>query len=225
MVPDSTPAGNDEQLVRRIAAGDPEAFGLLFRRRQGHVYRFALHMTSSPSIAEDVTQETFLAVMRGAARYDASRATVSAWLCGIARNQVRRRLERDRPLQPFGDVEDDAPLDAQLVATDEDPLGHLAKAEQVTAIRAAVLRLPLRYREAVVLCDLQEMSYVEAARVLECALGTVRSRLHRGRALLAEKLLRESSTEGAGADATPSRIADSMESKPTMQFRRLRNLA
>jgi RNA polymerase sigma-70 factor (ECF subfamily) len=86
----------DEELLPRIAAGDTRAFTMLFRRRQGEVYRFALHMTASRSIAEDVTQDVFLAVMRDASRYDAARATVTAWLCGIARNYVRRRLERDR---------------------------------------------------------------------------------------------------------------------------------
>ena len=97
----------DGELIDRVAAGDAEAFAQLFRRRQGQVYRFALHMTASPSVAEDVTQEVFLAVMSDAGRYDAARASVAAWLCGIARNHVRRRAERDRLLQPIGDGDED----------------------------------------------------------------------------------------------------------------------
>ena len=64
----------DVALIGRVAAGDADAFAELFRRRHGQIYRFALHMTSSPSIAEDVTQDVFLAVMSDAARYDAGRA-------------------------------------------------------------------------------------------------------------------------------------------------------
>lgn len=177
----------DDQLLGRIATGDAEAFTLLFRRRQGDVYRFALHMTASPAIADDVTQETFLAVMRDAGRFEVGRAAVVAWLCGIARNHVRRRLERDRPLQPLDLGADDLELDARL-ATDDDPLGDLTRAERIKALREAVLTLPVRYREALVLCDLQELSYADAAAAIGCAVGTVRSRLHRGRALLARKL-------------------------------------
>jgi len=180
-------APSDDQLLGRVAAGDAEAFTALFRRRQGDVYRFALHMTASPAIADDVTQETFLAVMRDAQRFEPGRATVVAWLCGIARNHVRRRLERDRALQSLDLGADDLDLEARL-ATDHDPLGDLTRAERLATLREAVLTLPFRYREAVVLCDLQELSYADAATALGCALGTVRSRLHRGRALLAKKL-------------------------------------
>ena len=141
----------------RVAAGDAEAFASLFRRRQGQVYRFALHMTASPSIAEDVTQEVFLAVMSDASRYDPARASVVAWLCGIARNHVRRRAERDRLLQPlarYGDDENDDDQVEQMLAVEPEALGDLTRAESIDALRQAILTLPLRYREAVVLCDL-----------------------------------------------------------------------
>jgi RNA polymerase sigma-70 factor (ECF subfamily) len=181
---DHTP---DDQLLTRVARGDAEAFSLLFRRRRGDVYRFALHMTGRPAVADDVTQDTFLAVMRDAGRYDVRRATVVAWLCGIARHHVLRRFERERPMQTV--AIDDALVAAEgALATDGSVLGDLTRAEQVDAVRDAVMTLPLRYREAVVLCDLQELSYVDAAAALGCAIGTVRSRLHRARALLASKL-------------------------------------
>jgi RNA polymerase sigma-70 factor (ECF subfamily) len=192
-----TPEPPDADLVARVATGDREAFAALFRRRQRDVYRFALHMTASPSVAEDVTQEVFLAVMRDAGRYDSDRATVIAWLCGIARNQVRRRLERDRMLHPIGvlDQEDvDHAFDTGMVTSDRDVLTDLTTAEQIDALRQAVLTLPVAYREVVVLCDLQEVSYADAAAVLGCALGTVRSRLHRARALLTTKMTAADST-------------------------------
>lgn len=86
----------DEDLLQRIATGDTAALGVLFRRRQQNVYRFALHLTGSPSLADDVTQDVFVTVIRDAGRYEPGRAAIPAWLCGIARNFVRRRLAIDR---------------------------------------------------------------------------------------------------------------------------------
>jgi RNA polymerase sigma-70 factor (ECF subfamily) len=195
MIPDDV---QDGELIARVAAGDADAFASLFRRRQGQIYRFALHMTASPSIAEDVTQEVFLALMTDAGRYEAARASVVAWLCGIARNHVRRRAERDRLLLPLDDGEGNEDGDfGEPMSVDADALGDLTRAERVEAVREAVLRLPLRYRETVVLCDLQEMSYADAAAALGCAVGTVRSRLHRARALLATKLASSAHAESA----------------------------
>jgi RNA polymerase sigma-70 factor (ECF subfamily) len=122
--------------------------------------------------------------MRDAARYEAGRSGVVAWLCGIARNHARRRLERDRSTVPLDDERGEVDLPAVCVH----PLEDLTRAEGIASLRKAILTLPLRYREVVVLCDLQELSYAGAADALGCAVGTVRSRLHRGRALLASKL-------------------------------------
>jgi RNA polymerase sigma-70 factor (ECF subfamily) len=177
---------SDDELLVRIATGDAAAFTALFRRRQRQVYRFALHMSGVPAIAEDVTQEVFLAVMRDSRGYVPGRSSVTAWLCGIARNHVLRRLERDRATVSLGEAHGDD--DGDLPAVHPDPVGDLTRAERLDALRTAVLSLPIRYREAVVLCDLQELSYADAAEALGCALGTVRSRLHRGRALLASKM-------------------------------------
>lgn len=95
---DETPldAASDDDLLARVASGQAEAFGALFSRRHAVVYRFALHMTGSPAVAEDVTQEVFLAVMRDAGRYEPGHSGVTAWLCGIARNHARRRPGRRR---------------------------------------------------------------------------------------------------------------------------------
>ena len=184
-------ADSDEDLLRRIAAGDAAAFTALFRRRQSDVYRFALHMTGLPPAAEDVTQDVFLALMRDAGRYDASRATVKAWLAGIARNHALRRLERDRRIVPLEDDHDETEL-----AVQPDSLDALTRTERIDALRKAILTLPVPYREAVVLCDLQELTYAEAAAALDCAVGTVRSRLHRGRALLGTKMRVEAPAPG-----------------------------
>lgn len=183
-----------------MMAGDEAAFTALYRRRQAGVYRFALQMSGSEAIAEDVTQEVFLALMSDATRFDSSRGSLSSYLYGIARNHVLRRLERDRP---FVQIVDDAsegcePQAGSWVAQDN-PHDDLQRNEMIGRLRQAVLALPEHYREVVVLCDLHEMSYVEAANALGCAIGTVRSRLHRARALLLGKLSAKitSSEEGA----------------------------
>jgi RNA polymerase sigma-70 factor (ECF subfamily) len=176
----------DDELLHRIAAGDAAAFTTLFRRRQPQVYRFALHMTGSPATAEDVTQEVFLVVVREADRYQPGRSSAVAWLCGIARNHSWQRLAQDKRLVAL--VEDDSAPAANPVDDAPHPLEAIARAEQVEALHRALLTLPVQYREAIALCDLQELNYIDAAAALDCAVGTVRSRLHRGRALLAAKM-------------------------------------
>jgi RNA polymerase sigma-70 factor (ECF subfamily) len=176
---------SDEALIENVAAGDSDAFVTLFRRRRLELYRFSLHMTGRPATAEDITQEVFMTVMHDAVKFDAARGSAVGWLCGITRNLVRRRLERERFLQPLPDDDGDA---AATPAVVPDPLVDLARAQRVATLHRAVMSLPVRYREVVLLCDLQELSYSDAASALNCAVGTVRSRLHRGRALLAEKM-------------------------------------
>ena len=178
----------DDVLLARIAAGDVEALAGLFRRHQQAIYRFVLHLTGSPALADDVTQDVFVTVIREAGKYEAGRAPVPAWLCGIARNFVRRRLSMEKgaaSVDPAELVESVTPV------VMPDPVGDLTTAERIESLRRAVLLLPMRYREAVVLCDLQEVSYADAAAALECPVGTVRSRLNRGRALLAAKMQAE----------------------------------
>ena len=181
---------SDEELLRLSLSGDEAAFTALYGRRQAGVYRFALQMCGSESVAEDVTQEVFMALIREARQYDESRGALSSYLYGIARNQVLRRLERERHFVSMADEHEDASASAngeQFVAR-PDPLAELARAETIDSVRQAVLALPAHYREVVVLCELHEMSYAEAAGVLGCAVGTVRSRLHRARSLLIERL-------------------------------------
>jgi RNA polymerase sigma-70 factor (ECF subfamily) len=183
MASEPAPPG-DAELLQGLRQGSAEAFGALYRRYQGAIYRFALHLTGSTSAAEDVTQEVFAALIRGREQIDAERGTVSMWLHGVARHQARRWMMRERRHASVG--LDESAVRAQ--PADADPLGDLDREERIETIRRALNGLPIAYREAVVLCDLQELSYADAASVLGCAVGTVRSRLHRGRALLARAL-------------------------------------
>jgi RNA polymerase sigma-70 factor, ECF subfamily len=177
---------SDNDLLRLMLAGDEEALAQLYRRRQASVYRFALQMSGSKSIAEDVTQEVFLFLMREGHVFDPARGTLGAFLLGVARNHVLRRLRVDQLLSPLNDDDDEGPVTQP--GTDLCPLDDLTRAETIEAVRKAVLSLPPKYREVVVLCELQDVSYVETAEILGCAIGTVRSRLHRARALLLTKL-------------------------------------
>ena len=178
---------SDNDLLRLMLGGDEDALGQLYRRRQGAVYRFALQMSGSKSIAEDVTQEVFLFLMRDGHVFDPARGSVGAFLLGVARNHVLRRLRVEHLLSPLGDDHEEEQGVFQAT-TDLCPLEDLTRAETIESVRRAVLSLPPKYREVVVLCELQDVSYVETAEILGCAIGTVRSRLHRARALLLAKL-------------------------------------
>src|SRR3984893_12998762 len=177
---------DDGELLRSMLAGDEDALATLYQRRQGSVYRFALQMSGSPALAEDVTQEVFMALLRDGTTYDSARGALNWFLLGIARNLVRQRLGREHFYAALADDPSDGVANEPQALSD--PLDELARSETIATVRKAVLSLPQRYREVVVLCELQEMSYAEAASVLDCAIGTVRSRLHRGRALLIEKM-------------------------------------
>src|ERR1041385_4753890 len=194
---------SDGDLLRSMLAGDEEALALLYRRRQGAIYRFALQMSGSKSIAEDVTQEVFLFLMREGHVFDPARGSLSAFLMGVARNHVLRRLRVDQLLAPLGDDSDDE-IPSLRATSDFSPLEDLRRAETIESVRKAVLSLPPKYREVGVLCELQDVSYVETAEILGCAIGTVRSRLHRARALLLEKLRPVAEIEETGAASVKS---------------------
>ena len=187
---------SDDELLRLLQNGDQSAFAILYRRRQQGIFRFALQMCGSPAHAEDITQEVFLVLIRESHRYEPARGSLNAFLFGIARNHLLRRLERERFYAPLC-TDDERELEVEEQT--EGLLEQLSRNETVEQVRRAVLSLPERYREVVVLCELEEMSYAETAEVLGCAIGTVRSRLHRARLLLIEKLraARTSSSEGA----------------------------
>ena len=205
---------DDGLLLRRMMAGDEDAFTLLYHRKHPAIYRFALHMSGNCAVADDVTQEVFMTLIRDAKRFDPARGTLGGFLFGIARNHLRRRWELDRNSVPLPETADE--LDAMLsrYSSGRSNGSHHASAngngngnghgsgvspftihrdefvsqENINRVRLAIATLPENYREVVVLCELDEMSYEDAAAALDCPVGTVRSRLHRARSLLLEKL-------------------------------------
>jgi RNA polymerase sigma-70 factor, ECF subfamily len=175
-------------LLRRSAKGDEQAFSLLYGRHQASIYRFAVRMTGSTWAAEEILQDVFMILLREPKKFDAARGSLAAYLYGIARNRVMKHFERlPRELQMPEHGENGVATLPSVV--DHRTPAHWAELqERRQQVRSAVLGLPVEFRETVVLCELEEMSYEEAARVLQCPVGTIRSRLHRGRALLLAKL-------------------------------------
>jgi RNA polymerase sigma-70 factor (ECF subfamily) len=185
----------DNALIRRLANGDETAFLEFYRRHQASIYRYALHMTGKPESAADVVQETFLTLIRHAGKFDEDKGTPGAFLYGIAHNHVRKLHEKESRYvglnQEVGDDETSWGAERQNHGTGSH-LNHfidgLERAEVSEMLREAVLRLPDHYREPITLCDLEGKSYTEAATLLDCPVGTVRSRLNRARSILLEKL-------------------------------------
>jgi RNA polymerase sigma-70 factor, ECF subfamily len=175
-------------LLRRAAKGDEEAFTLLYRRHQAALYRFALRMTGNAWAAQEIVQDVFMTLMRDPKKYDATRGTLGGFLYGVARNRVMKHLER-LPREVSLDEKNDDGTGYGIVLQDPStPATQAEKRERADQVRSAVLDLPAEFREAVVLCELEEKSYEEAAQMAGCPIGTIRSRLHRGRALLMARL-------------------------------------
>lgn len=194
----------DVELLRRLSAGDEEAFLEFYHRHQGGLYRYAMHMSGNPQSAADVVQETFLTLIRHSAKYDAEKGAPAAFLFGIARNHLRKLHEREGRYVPLpDDLGQGLPSAADFDKGRANGNGHCApagvghaeliqegleRAQIAELLRDAILTLPDHYREPVILCDLEEKSYGEAAALLDCPVGTVRSRLNRARSMLLDKL-------------------------------------
>jgi len=176
---------DDEALLARSRHGDRDAFAVLVSRYQDELYTMALRMLASPADAADVVQETFL---RAYTRLPELRGTsVRGWLYRVAVNcshDVHRRVSR-RPADPLEDAA------GNIVDLPDPGLGPEASAlqrERLAAVRDALLSVPEVFRAAIVLRDVNDLSYEEIADALRVPVGTVRSRLNRGRTMLAAAL-------------------------------------
>jgi RNA polymerase sigma-70 factor (ECF subfamily) len=184
----SMPVNVDHAELRRARDGDERAFSALYRRHSAAVYRYAWLVTGSESLANDVTQETFIELLEGSDGYDPARGSLAAYLCGIARHRAYRAT--DRRTDSVADIDEILPTDDGDAVPDL-PLDALERARAVDRLYAAIRRLPAPYREVVILVELQEMAYADAAAVAGIELGTVRSRLSRAKARLADMLRSE----------------------------------
>jgi RNA polymerase sigma-70 factor (ECF subfamily) len=190
----TTSATPDTDLLRALRAGDAQAFAALYRRHQGPLYRFALLRCGSAGVAADVVQEAFMGLLTERFRFDPLRGQLQAFLFGVARKLILKLEESRRrhvalPSQAACEEEDsgddpgfDLPLD------DGGPLARLLDNEAAEQVRRALAHLAPHYRDVVILYEMHELSYAEIADICQVDIGTVRSRLSRGRAALARRL-------------------------------------
>ena len=175
-------------LLRRAGKGDEEAFTLLYRRHQAALYRFALRMSGNAWAAEEIVQDVFMTLMRDSKKYDPARGTLGGFLYGVTRNRALKHLERPPREVSLEEHHENGARPGIVLRDASTPAIEAEKRERMEQVWAAVLDLPPEFREAVVLCELEEKSYEEAAQMIGCPIGTIRSRLHRGRALLMARL-------------------------------------
>lgn len=205
-----TPDADTPTLMARLVQGDRAALAGLYRREAPAVYRYALALCSNTAWAADAVQDAFLALARDPSGFDPRRGTLGAYLAGAARHALLAQWRQGRREQPLPGSDDDDRDDA--CATDDDaadaasPETVLLQAQDTRALWAALRALPWGQREAVVLVDLQDRPYAEAARIAGTELNTLRTRLHRARAHLARLL-------GPPPLATPA--ADTSTGAPT----------
>lgn len=177
----------ENALLVRMKRGDEAAFTELYRRHRDAVYRFALLYCGSATVAADVTQDTFIHFIAHPDQYDPGRGAIGSWLCGIARNLARKTFAgREDAVDPATLHDDERPDPAQVEHAT--PLDRLLRHEAAEEVRRAVAALAPHYRDVLILCELSELSYAEAAQVCGIDIGTVRSRLSRARSQLAHRL-------------------------------------
>jgi RNA polymerase sigma-70 factor, ECF subfamily len=195
---------SDAVLLRRAFAGEEAAFLALYEKLKDGIFRYAFYMTNSRTAAEEVTQEVFILLLKDGGNYREDRGDVGAFAFGIARNFVRRIERRERAYEPLPADDALGRLSSDLMSEAESLASRMVRNEVVDRVQAAIATLPGHYRQAVVLCDLCEFSYEDAATRLRCAVGTIRSRLNRAHSLLAQKLKpfrsRQADIEAAGPE-------------------------
>lgn len=183
-----------EDLLAKLKAGDPRAFDNLVDRYSSEIYTVLYRITNDPEEAADLTQETFLSALKGIKNFRGD-SELKTWLYRIAVNHSRnrfrwwkrRRFEKtvsfdDPSSNGIGTIGDTIADDSHSA---ED---HVLNIERETALKQALASLPSAYREAVILCDIEGLSYDEIARILGANIGTVKSRISRGREELRKTL-------------------------------------
>ena len=184
-------------LVQRIVQGDAAALDAVYRAEAGPVYRYALALCANPAWAADATQDAFVALALRPGGFDATRGTLGAYLAGVARHALAARWRQaghECPLEvspepasdPDGD--DTTPTSGAAGAYATSPEALLVRRQDGAAIWQALHALPAVFREALVLVDMQERPYAEAARIAGIELNTLRTRVHRARLKLAAAL-------------------------------------
>ncbi|MGV7206563.1 RNA polymerase sigma factor [Oxalobacteraceae bacterium A2-2] len=190
---------DDIQLLRATRLGDANAFQSLYRRHRSRLYGYALLHCGAPEVAADVVQEVFIGLLNDDYRFDPLKGMLSSFLYGVTHNLLLRHArQNERWVQPDPDVEDGEHGDgATGLASaaggagdigENGPLHALLDQEAADHLRRALARLAPHYRDVLILFELQELSYQEIAGICQLDIGTVRSRLSRGRSALYKAL-------------------------------------
>jgi RNA polymerase sigma-70 factor (ECF subfamily) len=193
----ATDTATDIELLRRMQSGAADAFAALYRRHQGPLYRFALLCCGSADTAADVVQEAFMGLLTARFRFDPLRGQLQHFLFGVARNLIlKSEAAQRRHVAPAG-PDDDEGTGAELADEAACPLARLLDNEAAEEVRRALALLAPHYRDAVILYEMHDLSYADIAAICQVDIGTVRSRLSRGRAALAKRLAGWHATVGA----------------------------
>lgn len=177
----------DEDLIQAVAAGERAAFDVLVQRHKVRLYNYLLRLLRDPTEAEEIAQETFVRAYVHAGKYRTV-ARFSTWLYTIATNLVRNRIRKQRSTPKLlsiswgrAEEEEGERSDIDLPDANDLPDRRLEKREIQDLVGQAIARIPLRYREAFVLREVNHLTYEEIAAITGLKLGTVRSRINRGR--------------------------------------------
>jgi RNA polymerase sigma-70 factor (ECF subfamily) len=166
----------DERLLNRASRGDEAAFLLLYERHRDAVFRFAYRLLGSAGLAEDITQDCFLSLLRQPTRFDSTRASLRTYLLAAARNLSSKHFRH-----AGSEVLVDELTEEPRVPEGAEPLRQLLDEELSSEVQRAVESLPPLQREALVLFEFEELSLAEIAEIVGADTGAVKSRLHRAR--------------------------------------------
>lgn len=178
----------DTELLRQLRDGVGAAFQTLYQRHQAPVYRFALLRTGSGDTAADIVQEVFMGLLTGSFHYDPLRGLLQNFLFGVARKLILKHEQPRLRLASLSDADPDDDTNQELASDEAEPLARLLENETAEQVRRALAQLAPHYRDAVILYELHDLSYLDIADICQVDIGTVRSRLSRGRAALAKRL-------------------------------------
>ncbi len=184
----------EAEFVEKLRQGDSGAFDTLVTRYASDIYGLLISITRDPEEASDLTQETFLRALKAITKFRGD-ADLKTWLFRIAINQSRNRFrwwksrKRDKTVSldaPVGASE--IPLGATIPCSSSDPEEDILRKEREEILHEALSKLPIIYKDVLLLCDIQGFSYEEISVTLDLNLGTVKSRIARGREELRKKL-------------------------------------
>jgi RNA polymerase sigma-70 factor (ECF subfamily) len=189
---------SDMDILAQVSAGNVDAYGKIVGRYNGRLYNFIYRFVGDRETAEDIVQETFLRAFRKRKEYRAI-ANFSTWLFTIAGNLAKSELRRRKRWRLFSlerDEETDTGMDLPDESARPDRVAESTLADG--QIQQAIAALPDNYRQVVLLRDVQGMSYQEISEIVDCPVGTVKSRVNRARLKLQQKLKNEGRDVGLG---------------------------